>query len=111
MELGLRDRACVVTGGSRGIGRATAIALAGEGAGLLLVGRAQEPLAEAAAACEQAGAEVQTLALDITTPGAGDRTVHVCLERFGRIDALVNNAGTSFACPLEELRDRDWQEQ
>jgi 3-oxoacyl-[acyl-carrier protein] reductase len=105
MDLGLRDRVCAITGASRGIGRATAVALAREGAALLLIGRNEEALAETAGAT---GGRAQTLALDVTAPDAGERVLAACQ---GRIDALVNNAGTSAVRPLEELTDAEWQEQ
>ncbi len=111
MELGLRARACIVSGASRGIGKATALALAGEGASLLLVGRSEEHLAEVARACDDAGGRPETLALDVTAADAGAVIVEACLERFGRIDVLVNSAGTSSVRSLEELSDADWQEQ
>ncbi len=104
MDLGLRDRACVVTGASGGIGRAISAALEREGASLLLVGRRAEPLR---AVSERA----EVLALDVTDPSAGERILTACLERFGRIDALVNNAGTSSVTPLERLSDDEWQAQ
>jgi len=101
-----------VTGASRGIGRATAVALAEEGAALLLLARGEDGLEQAAAACREAGAhEVHTLTVDITDADAGERVASDCLERLGRIDVLVNNAGTSTARPLEELTDDDWQAQ
>ena len=112
VDLGLGERACIVTGASRGIGRATSVALAVEGASVLLVARGAEGLGEAAAACREAGAKaVETLAVDITDIAAGERVASACLERLGRIDVLVNNAGTSTARPLEELTEGDWQEQ
>jgi 3-oxoacyl-[acyl-carrier protein] reductase len=111
MELGLRDRVCVVTGASRGIGKAAAVALAGEGAVVLLVARSQETLEGAARACCERGARAETVALDVTDPGAGEALLEVCLERFDRIDALVNNAGTSAVTPLAQLSDADWQQQ
>lgn len=107
MDLGLRERACIVTGASRGIGRATAITLAREGASTLLIARDVEALNAAAEQCPGA----RTLSLDITTPHAGERTKRACLDAFGRIDVLVNNAGTSRARPADELSDEDWQEQ
>ena len=79
MDLGLEGRACLVTGASRGIGRATARALTAEGARVLGVARSAS------------GAE--GLALDVTEPDAGERAVAECVDRFGRIDVLVNNAG------------------
>src|SRR4051794_10668261 len=51
------------------------------------------------------------LQIDVTEPGAGERVVAECMERFGSVYALVNNAGTSYARPLDELTDDDWQEQ
>jgi 3-oxoacyl-[acyl-carrier protein] reductase len=111
VDLGLRDRACIVTGASAGIGRATAAALAAEGAGVLLVGRNEDKLAPVAQECRDAGGRAETVALDITALDAGERLLDECLDRFDRIDALVNNAGTSAAKTLEQLTDEDWQAQ
>ena len=127
VDLGLRERACIVTGASRGIGRATAQALAAEGANVLLVGRGREALEEAASAIDsRAGAaapgraegaalaspgRAEILALDITAADAGERLLEECLNRFGRVDVLVNNAGTSAVRPVEDLTDDDWQAQ
>lgn len=111
MDLGLKHRACIVTGASSGIGRATAVALAAEKAGVLLVGRRDDPLREVAQACVAAGGQAETLVLDITDPSVGDRAVEACLERWGRIDALVNSAGTSAIKTLEQLADEDWEMQ
>jgi 3-oxoacyl-[acyl-carrier protein] reductase len=108
MDLGLRNRACVVTGASRGIGRATAIALGAEGARVLLVGRGEDALARVASECGE-GAEV--LALDVTSPDAGSRVLSACESRFGGVDVLVNNAGTSAVKPFDQLTDEDWEQQ
>jgi 3-oxoacyl-[acyl-carrier protein] reductase len=108
MDLGLRDRACVITGGSRGIGLATAKLLAAEGAQLLLVGRSEQALVAAAAEC---GDRAEVLAADITEPEAGERIIAACEQRLGRVDALVNNAGMTRMAALDELSDSDWQQQ
>jgi NAD(P)-dependent dehydrogenase (short-subunit alcohol dehydrogenase family) len=93
VDLGLNGKACIVTGASRGIGLATARMLADEGADVLSVSRSEG------------------FRVDVTEPDAGERVVAECLERFGRLDVLVNNAGTTRVRPLEELSDDDWQEQ
>jgi 3-oxoacyl-[acyl-carrier protein] reductase len=111
MDLGLHGRACIVTGASGGIGKATAVALAGEGARVLLVGRRAEALAELASACERAGGQGEALVLDVTDVDAGERALEACLGRFGRVDALVNGAGTSAVRPMDELGDGEWQAQ
>jgi 3-oxoacyl-[acyl-carrier protein] reductase len=97
MDLGLNGRGCVITGGTRGIGAAVADALREEGARVLVVAR---------------GASGRDgLSLDVTAPDAAERIVAAARKRFGGIDVLVNNAGTSFACPLDELSDADWNGQ
>jgi 3-oxoacyl-[acyl-carrier protein] reductase len=105
MDLGLSGKRCVVTGGSRGIGRATAELLAAEGARVLLVGRDRDGLAEAAPR------DAEILAADVTKPDAGERIVAACVERLGGIDVLVNNAGSSSLTPLDELAEDDWEQQ
>jgi 3-oxoacyl-[acyl-carrier protein] reductase len=91
MELGLEGRVCLVTGGTRGIGAATARLLAADGAHPLTVARS--------------GADIE---LDVTAADAGERLLAACPETPW---ALVNNAGKSHARPLEELTDADWNEQ
>ncbi|MEA2480711.1 MAG: 3-oxoacyl-[acyl-carrier protein] reductase [Thermoleophilaceae bacterium] len=108
MDLGLSGKACVVTGASRGIGLATARALAAEGASVLLTARGAGALEAAVPSC---GGRASALALDVTEPDAGERLVAACVERYGAIDVLVNNAGTSAAAGLDELTAADWQAQ
>jgi 3-oxoacyl-[acyl-carrier protein] reductase len=108
MDLGLTGQACMVTGASRGIGRAVARLLAAEGASVLLVARSGDALEEARA---EARGSAEALALDITERGAAARVVEECESRFGGLHALVNNAGTTEAKPLDELEDEDWQQQ
>lgn len=98
----------MITGATRGIGRATARLLADEGASLLLVGRHKPGLSELAAEC---GPGARALALDVTEPDAGQRLIDACTKAFGRLDALINNAGTSQVRALDELTDEDWQAQ
>jgi 3-oxoacyl-[acyl-carrier protein] reductase len=106
MDLGLSGKACIVTGATRGIGLATARMLHAEGARVLLVARDADELAEVSA---EIGGEF--LAADVTAPGDAERIVATCAERFGAVDVLVNNAGTSAVRSLEDLTDDDWQLQ
>src|SRR3954447_11159711 len=100
MELGLQGKLCVVTGGSRGIGLATAHRLVQEEARVLLVGRSEEPLR---AAVDELGESADYIAADVTDPDADadDRIIATCAEQMGGVDVLVNNAGTSSVTPLD----------
>jgi 3-oxoacyl-[acyl-carrier protein] reductase len=111
MDLGLRERAVIVTGASGGIGRATALALAGEGASVLLVGRRADALTDVARRCADAGGRGEPLVFDVTAASVGLEAVGACLEHFGRIDGLVNGAGTSAVRPHDQLTDEEWQAQ
>jgi len=106
MDLELREKVCVVTGASSGIGLETARRLAAEGAHVLMVARDAERL-EAAAE----GFDADWVAADVTDPDAAGRIVATCAEQMGGVDVLVNNAGTSFARAIDDLTDDDWQGQ
>src|SRR6188472_38907 len=112
MDLGLSGRGCVVTGASSGIGRITARMLCAEGAEVLLVARSEDALIEAAdevaAAGEAAGGRAESLAADITDPGAADRIIGEATDRLGKVDVLVNNAGTARRRDLDDVPDEDW---
>ena len=95
MDLGLQGKACIVTGATRGIGLGTVRMLHAEGAHVLSVARSGEDVFLA----------------DVTDPADAAAIVAACVERFGTVDVLVNNAGTSFVRSLEELSDDDWQSQ
>jgi 3-oxoacyl-[acyl-carrier protein] reductase len=111
MNLGLAGKACVVNGASRGIGLETARMLCAEDAAVLLVARDEDALRRAADECAAAGGRAEWLALDATAPDAAERVVEECETRFGSIDVLVNNSGTSSVTPLGELTDEDWETQ
>ena len=93
----LDGRAALVTGGGSGIGRAAALALAGDGAAVALVGRRLALLEESAGMIETAGGRVLVLAADVADPDAVRETVARTEAVFGRLDILVNNAGANSA--------------
>jgi 3-oxoacyl-[acyl-carrier protein] reductase len=94
MDLGLSGKACIVTGATSGIGLATTDMLAAEGANVIAVSRSSDDVRA-----------------DVTDADAAAQIVKECESRFGRVDVLVNNAGTSPVTPLDELTDDDWQTQ
>jgi len=105
----LAGRTALVTGSSRGLGRTIARGLGRAGAALVLNGRDEETLAEAAADLADEGLDVRGAAFDVTDAGAVDRAIGR-LERDGvAVDVLVNNAGIQRRGPLEALSDADWQ--
>lgn len=93
MDLGIGGRTALVVAGSRGLGRASAEALAREGARVLLSSRSEGALVEARASLQAQGAEVEIAEADIADPGAPGRLVHIAVEVFGSIDIVVANAG------------------
>jgi len=105
MDLGLRDRAAIVTGSSRGIGRAIALGLAEEGCHVALCARGEERLRETAKEVEARGARALSVVADVTKLEDIERLVQAAADAFGRIDILVNNVGGSFAGDSEEA----WQ--
>ena len=93
MDLGLEGRVAVVAASSKGLGRATADALAAEGARLVLSGRDPAALAAAEQELRSSGAEVTSLNADVTEPSTPGLLVATALERYGRLDIVVPNAG------------------
>jgi NAD(P)-dependent dehydrogenase (short-subunit alcohol dehydrogenase family) len=108
MELGLQGRVAIVTGGSKGIGRACAAALAAEGCALALCARSAEPLERAAEEIRAKGAEVLTVAADLADPASAERVVKATVGRFGRLDVLVNNAGAIRGGPFLGTSADQW---
>jgi 3-oxoacyl-[acyl-carrier protein] reductase len=109
MDLELKDKAAIVTGGTQGIGRATAMRLAKEGARVVIAARGRERLDAVAAEIRAAGGAVAAVQADVGKPEDCKRLVAEALKAFGRIDILVNNAGTSSTGEFESVTDELWQ--
>lgn len=106
---GLHNKVAVVTGASRGIGRAVAERLAGERMHLVLNSRKEEPLKAVAAACMAHEVEAVYLCADVGEVAAADQLCQLALQRFGRLDVLVNCAGAVVEAPLGILEDDEVQ--
>jgi NAD(P)-dependent dehydrogenase (short-subunit alcohol dehydrogenase family) len=108
VDLGLAERACVVTGASRGIGREVARMLCAEGASVLLVARGSPDLERAREECAAEGGRAVSLELDVTDRDAGPRMLEEAERHFDGLDVLVNNAGTSKWRDLDDVPEEDW---
>jgi hypothetical protein len=102
-------RTAVVTGGGSGLGRAIAVELARLGAGVVVAGRREEPLAETVSLVEAGGGRALAQATDVREPDAVDALMDAALERFGRLDVLVNNAAGNFVVKAEDLSPNGWR--
>jgi 3-oxoacyl-[acyl-carrier protein] reductase len=104
----MKDSVAIVTGASQGIGRSTAIRLARDFSAVVLAARNAEALQEVADAVRKEGAEPLALALDLGSVEAAETVVKSTLDRFGRIDALLNIAGAVPQIDLFEMTDEQW---
>ena len=95
----------LITGASEGIGRALALTLAADGADLVLAARSAERLEESAGACRALGAQVEAVVTDLAQPQDCVQCVARAVARFGRLDALVNNAGITMWARFDEISD------
>jgi NAD(P)-dependent dehydrogenase (short-subunit alcohol dehydrogenase family) len=104
----LEGRGAVVTGGGRGIGAAIAGALAGAGAGVVVAARTAAEVEGAAAALRSRGGRAWAIVCDVTRPDDVEELERGAVERLGRVDVLVNNAGLAHSAPLHRLQLDDW---
>jgi 3-oxoacyl-[acyl-carrier protein] reductase len=109
MELGLQGKVALVTGATRGIGRAIVEELASEGCQLMLAARGQAGLDETAAALQARGVPVATCAVDVTQLADLERLVAATTERYGGLDVLISNAGASHGMGIEATTEEDWR--
>ena len=109
MDLQLNNKVAIVTGGSQGIGRATALRLAEEGACVVIAARGRELLDQVAGEIRAAGGSVAAVQADVSCADDCARLVAEAVKVFGRLDILVNNAGTSATGEFESVTDDLWQ--
>jgi NAD(P)-dependent dehydrogenase (short-subunit alcohol dehydrogenase family) len=110
MDLELKDKVVLVTGGSDGLGAALVRRLGAEGSRVALCGRSSERVEAVAKELAATGADVIGVTADVTKTADLERFVGAAVERWGRIDALVNNAGRSAAGPFEAQSDEVWEQ-
>ena len=106
MDLGLRDRVCVVTGSTGGIGLETARLLAAEGARVVVCGRDSDRVEQA----RQEARAALGVVCDLAEPAASDELIAEAGKALGPVDCLVNNVGEAYQIGFEELTDRHWDE-
>jgi 3-oxoacyl-[acyl-carrier protein] reductase len=107
----LAGRTALVTGGSRGIGRACCLGLARAGARVAVNYRVETPAADGVVrAIEEAGGEAFSISADVARREEAEMLIEETVDRFGRLDVLVNNAGIWRGAPVEEISDAEWRE-
>jgi NAD(P)-dependent dehydrogenase (short-subunit alcohol dehydrogenase family) len=109
MDLQLKDKVAVVTGGSQGIGREVALRLAQEGARVVIAARGRELLDKVVGEIRAAGGQVAAVQADVSRAEDCTRLVDETINAFGRLDILINNAGTSATGEFESVTDVQWQ--
>jgi len=105
----LAGKVAIVTGASRGIGRAISVALAQENATIVLAARSTQQLQITAEQVTKAGGEARIVHVELTEEQSIRNLVKVTGEKLGRLDILVNNAGVTHSAPLEQTSTEDWQ--
>jgi 3-oxoacyl-[acyl-carrier protein] reductase len=108
VELGLKGKVAIVTGGTEGIGKATALRLAQEGAHVAICARRKELVDDVGAEIQKFGVQTVAMAADMSKAADIERFMKAVVDRFGRVDILVNNAGTSMRGAFLEVSDDMW---
>ncbi|HBI83062.1 SDR family oxidoreductase [Orrella sp. NBD-18] len=109
MDLGLNQRVALVTGASQGIGKAIAAKLAQEGASVVLTARGEDRLNQVVSEIRAAGGKAVGIAADVSKKEDCERLIQYTVDTYGKIDILINNAGTSATGEFEAASDDIWQ--
>ena len=104
----LQDRVAIITGGAKGIGKATALKMAHEGALVIVLDILSEEASRVADELNSLGAKARAMTADVSKRNEVDQMVEQTLKQFGRVDILVNNAGIVRPAPLEDVQEEDW---
>lgn len=111
MDMGFKGKSVLVLASSKGLGKATAIQFAQEGANIMITSRSEDGLSQAAEEIREAtGSEVATFACDLTRPDEIKALIAETVSRFGTIDVLVNNTGGPPGGNFDDFDDEDWQQ-
>ena len=110
MDLSLTNKVAVITGGSRGIGQGIAIGLAKEGCNLVICARGKELLEETSVKIQEYNIKLLPMAMDITQKGSEKKLVDKCINKFGKVDILINNVGGNKRNQFVDTSDKDWHE-
>jgi NAD(P)-dependent dehydrogenase (short-subunit alcohol dehydrogenase family) len=106
----LKDKTAIITGGGTGIGRATALLFAREGASVVITGRTEKTLAEASDEAKRENFKIDYLVSDISKVEDCKDAIGYMIESFGRVDIVFNNAGVIYQAKTHETKTRDWDE-
>ncbi|MFL6674836.1 MAG: SDR family oxidoreductase [Massilia sp.] len=104
----LHGKAVFITGAASGLGAALAELLAASGADIVATDLRPAPLAASAARLREHGTRVHTIGFDVADPSCAGRAISEAVEHMGRLDVLINNAGTDVTLPIDELSEADW---
>jgi NAD(P)-dependent dehydrogenase (short-subunit alcohol dehydrogenase family) len=107
-QFDLSGKTAVVTGSSKGLGEAAAVALAKAGADVAICGRKQEDIDRVVSRMRELGRDSEGFILEVTSRESVEKGAREILERFAKVDILVNNAGTNYRVPVLEYPEEEW---